>query len=205
MKIFPISINSHGKKVLILGGGKSSLIKTKTFLMGEFTIDIISPSFLDEFYKLYDENKERISLIIKEVSLDFNDFSCDYLVLATGDKNLNTSLRKKAKSLKIPTLDTSSKVDSDFYLNKICTKDDLTFSISTGGKAPSLGKYLAEDFYKYIEEKDYEKIGLLVELREQLKKRGSKNIKELMNKAIDLEKSQIRNYIEGLYEDKDRN
>ncbi|MDD7305686.1 MAG: NAD(P)-dependent oxidoreductase [Peptoniphilaceae bacterium] len=205
MKFFPISINSQGKKIKIIGAGKAALIKTKTLLRGDFLIDIVSKNFLDEFYKLRDENQDRLRLIKEEVNENYDNFFCDFLIIATKDKNLNAYLRKKAKFLKIPTLDTADVLDSDFFLNKICKKNDLVFSLSTGGKAPSLAKYLAEDFCKYIEKKDYEKIDLLIKLRSELKKRGDKNIKELMKKAIVLDKSQIQRYIEGLHEDKNWN
>ena len=48
-----ISLNGMNTKVLILGGGKSALIKAKTLLNSRFVVHCISEQFTDEF-KLLD-------------------------------------------------------------------------------------------------------------------------------------------------------
>ncbi|WP_243343337.1 NAD(P)-dependent oxidoreductase [Anaerococcus sp. AGMB09787] len=197
-KFFPISINSENRKVLIIGGGKSALIKLRTLLKSELFIEMVSMDFLDEIYKIKEENPGRIRLIQREISKDFDCFTCDFLILAIGDSKISTSLKKICKEKKILFLDTSNPLLSDFILNKTMVKNDIVFSVSSNGKAPSLSKYLAEEFENFIEDKDMDQIELLMKLRNKLKNKKSPLVSEIMKEAYLWDKEKLRSYIENI-------
>ena len=50
--MIPIGLNLRNKHVLIVGGGKVALRKTKLFLFQGALITLVSPTFLDEFFDL---------------------------------------------------------------------------------------------------------------------------------------------------------
>lgn len=204
MRYLPIAIDSRGKSLVIFGGGRSAIIKLKTFLKAEFSIRVVARKFIDEFYDLEDKYKDRLTLFEENVDSGYGDFSCDYMVIATDDLQLNDILRQRAKALKIPVLDTTNPDQSDFILNKIVEKNNISLSISTGGKAPGLSKHLARELSDFLDGLDHEKIDLIIELREALKN-NNKSIKEGMTRAYGMEKNELRRYIKNIYEDKNRN
>ncbi|MDO5018622.1 MAG: NAD(P)-dependent oxidoreductase [Lagierella massiliensis] len=205
MRYLPVAIDSRGKKINIIGGGVSALIKLKGFLKAEFTIKVLADEFLEEFYTLENKYKDRLILIKEKITDDYDISSCDYLVLATDNLKLNETLTIRAKSLKVPVLNTSSPSKSDFILNKIIEKNDISFSISTDSKAPGLSKYLATELSDFLDGLDFEKIDLIIDFRQALKMINCKSIKEEMIKAYVMEKEELRSSIKNIYENKNRN
>ncbi|MDO5048227.1 MAG: NAD(P)-dependent oxidoreductase [Anaerococcus sp.] len=203
MRYLPIAIDSKDKLVTILGGGESSLIKTRTFLRGLFTIRVVALDFLEDFYTL-EKTYPKLSLIKKEIIDDFSSLKADYLVLASADVNLHTRILAWARPLKIPVLDTIDPKRSDFILNKIIEKDRISLSISTDGRGPFLAKYLAGEFEKSLKTLDFEKIELLLDLRSLLKKKNM-DIKAHMETVLAKSKDELEEYIKDLTDDKDRN
>ncbi|MDO5027162.1 MAG: NAD(P)-dependent oxidoreductase [Tissierellia bacterium] len=200
MRYLPIAIDSRKKSILIIGAGKSALIKLKTFLKSEFTITVLADHFLNDFDLLAIKYGNRLSLIKKRIDRDFNDFSFDFIVVSTNDIELNEHLAKRAKTFNIPILNTTNPDGSDFILNKILNRSDISISVSSDAKAPGLSKYLADLLVEFLDDKDFEKIGLLVELRALLKENHSKSIKEEMTRAYDMDKNELRSYIKSFDE-----
>ena len=144
MRYFPISIDSKDKICLFLGGGKICKRKIESLLRGDFSFLIYGKEIDKEVIKLYKENPQRIKIVEKNIDENFIFPPCDFLFLATGDRNLNKVLRKKAKSQGLRTLDLSDSFASDFHLRKNISNEFINISISSNGQIPIFSSIIGE-------------------------------------------------------------
>lgn len=198
MRYFPISIDSKDKICLFLGGGKICKRKIESLLRGYFSFLIYGKEIDKEVIKLYKENPQRIKIVEKNIDENFIFPPCDFLFLATGDRNLNKILRKKAKSQGLRTLDLSDSSGSDFYLRKNISNEFIDISISSNGKTPFFSSIIGDDLEKYLENLDIEKIKLMVKIRDKLRENGIYN-KELLLDLYREDKEILKKYLEKIW------
>lgn len=197
MRYFPISIDSKDKICLFLGGGRICKRKIESLLRGDFSFLIYGKEIDKEVIKLYKENPQRIKIVEKNIDENFIFPPCDFLFLATGDRNLNKILRKKAKSQGLRTLDLSDSSGSDFYLRKNISNEFIDISISSNGELPIFSSIIGDDLEKYLENLDMEKIKLMVKIRDKLRENGIYN-KELLLELYKEDKEILKKYLEKI-------
>lgn len=197
MRYFPISIDSKDKICLFLGGGRICKRKIESLLRGDFSFLIYGKEIDKEVIKLYKENPQRIKIVEKNIDENFIFPPCDFLFLATGDRNLNKILRKKAKSQGLRTLDLSDSSGSDFYLRKNISNEFIDISISSNGQIPIFSSIIGDDLEKYLENLDMEKIKLMVKIRDKLRENGIYN-KELLLELYKEDKEILKKYLEKI-------
>ncbi|MFQ9997590.1 MAG: bifunctional precorrin-2 dehydrogenase/sirohydrochlorin ferrochelatase [Anaerococcus obesiensis] len=197
MRYFPISIDSKDKICLFLGGGKICKRKIESLLRGDFSFLIYGKEIDKEVIKLYKENPQRIKIVEKNIDENFIFPPCDFLFLATGDRNLNKVLRKKAKSQGLRTLDLSDSFASDFHLRKNISNEFINISISSNGQIPIFSSLIGDDLEKYLENLDMEKIKLMVKIRDKLRENGIYN-KELLLDLYKEDKEILKKYLEKI-------
>lgn len=198
MRYFPISIDSKDKICLFLGGGRICKRKIESLLKGDFSFLIYGKEIDKEVIKLYKENPQRIKIVEKKIDQNFIFPPCDFLFLATGDRNLNKILRKKAKDQGLRTLDLSDSLGSDFYLRKNISNEFIDISISSNGQVPIFSSLIGDDLEKYLDSLDMEKIKLMVKIRDKLRENG------IYNKALFLDlykedKEFLKKYLEKIW------
>ena len=198
MRYFPISIDSKDKICLFLGGGRICKRKIESLLRGDFLFLIYGKEIDKEVIKLYKENPQRIKIVEKNIDENFIFPPCDFLFLATGDRNLNKILRKKAKSQGLRTLDLSDSSGSDFYLRKNISNEFIDISISSNGELPIFSSIIGDDLEKYLENLDMEKIKLMVKIRDKLRENGIYN-KELLLELYKEDKEILKKYLEKIW------
>lgn len=198
MRYFPISIDSKDKICLFLGGGRICKRKIESLLKGDFSFLIYGKEIDKEVIKLYKENPQRIKIVEKNIDQNFIFPPCDFLFLATGNRNLNKILRKKAKSQGLRTLDLSDSSGSDFYLRKNISNEFIDISISSNGQVPIFSSLIGDDLEKYLESLDMEKIKLMVKIRDKLRENGIYN-KELLLELYKEDKEILKKYLEKIW------
>lgn len=197
MRYFPISIDSKDKICLFLGGGRICKRKIESLLKGEFSFLIYGKEIDKEVIKLYKEYPQRIKIVEKNIDENFIFPPCDFLFLATGDRDLNKILRKKAKDQGLMTLDLSDSLDSDFYLRKNISNEFIDISISSNGELPIFSSLIGDDLEKYLESLDMEKIKLMVKIRDKLRENEIYN-KEILLELYKEDKEILKKYLEKI-------
>lgn len=197
MRYFPISIDSKDKICLFLGGGRICKRKIESLLKGDFSFLIYGKEIDKEVIKLYKENPQRIKIVEKNIDQNFIFPPCDFLFLATGDRDLNKILRKKAKDQGLRTLDLSDSLGSDFYLRKNISNEFIDISISSNGQVPIFSSLIGDDLEKYLESLDMEKIKLMVKIRDKLRENGIYN-KALLLDLYKENKEFLKKYLEKI-------
>lgn len=197
MRYFPISIDSKDKICLFLGGGRICKRKIESLLKGDFSFLIYGKEIDKEVIKLYKENPQRIKIVEKNIDQNFIFPPCDFLFLATGDRDLNKILRKKAKDQGLRTLDLSDSLGSDFYLRKNISNEFIDISISSNGQVPIFSSLIGDDLEKYLDSLDMEKIKLMVKIRDKLRENGIYN-KALLLDLYKEDKEFLKKYLEKI-------
>lgn len=197
MRYFPISIDSKDKICLFLGGGRICKRKIESLLKGDFSFLIYGKEIDKEVIKLYKENPQRIKIVEKNIDQNFIFPPCDFLFLATGDRDLNKILRKKAKDQGLRTLDLTDSLGSDFYLRKNISNEFIDISISSNGQVPIFSSLIGDDLEKYLESLDMEKIKLMVKIRDKLRENGMYN-KALLLDLYKKDKEFLKKYLEKI-------
>lgn len=198
MRYFPISIDSKDKICLFLGGGRICKRKIESLLKGDFSFLIYGKEIDKEVIKLYKENPQRIKIVEKNIDQNFIFPPCDFLFLATGDRDLNKILREKAKDQGLRTLDLSDSLGSDFYLRKNISNEFFDISISSNGQVPIFSSLIGDDLEKYLESLDMEKIKLMVKIRDKLREKGIYN-KALLLDLYKEDKEFLKKYLEKIW------
>lgn len=198
MRYFPISIDSKDKICLFLGGGKICKRKIESLLKGDFSFLIYGKEIDKEVIKLYKENPQRIKIVEKNIDENFIFPPCDFLFLATGDRNLNKILRKKAKIQGLRTLDLSDSSGSDFHLRKNISNEFIDISISSNGQIPIFSSIIGDELEKYLENLDMEKIKLMVKIRDKLRENEIYN-KEILLELYKEDKEILKKYLEKIW------
>lgn len=198
MRYFPISIDSKDKICLFLGGGRICKRKIESLLKGDFSFLIYGKEIDKEVIKLYKENPKRIKIVEKNIDQNFIFPPCDFLFLATGDRDLNKILRKKAKDQGLRTLDLSDSLGSDFYLRKNISNEFIDISISSNGQVPIFSSLIGDDLEKYLDSLDMEKIKLMVKIRDKLRENGIYN-KALLLDLYKEDKEFLKKYLEKIW------
>ena len=171
---FPLLLNLKNKSVLVIGGGKVALRKTKKLKKYCEDITVFSKVFLPDFLEIKN---------IKLKEKKFNKFSdlknYNLVFAATDNKKLNLEIEKYCKKNKILCNNITNR-DSDIILPATVKYSDLQISVSTSGKGAFLAKKIKEDIKeKYSEEY----IKLLFEIRDKLIKNDQKSkLKDILKK-----------------------
>ncbi|MDO5725749.1 MAG: NAD(P)-dependent oxidoreductase [Tissierellia bacterium] len=200
MRYFPISIDTKGKNILILGGGETAYDYAKDLIKSEFKIYIIADDFCEEILKLKDENSERIMLKGRRLKEDFVFFGYDYCIIATSDMNLNDALEDRAKKSSIPYLRSDNIGGSAFMISTIAEYDKLSVALSGENLNPVLSKMIVEDLKNVLLKYDPAKLRLLNELRQTLILKNAPDIDDVLNSMAKKNFAVIKNYIETLKE-----
>lgn len=158
---YPIMINLEKYKVLVIGGGKTSLRKVKKLLEFGADIKLISQDFLEGFDKIKNIVKEKKIFTKNDLNI-MDDFN---LVFATtNNKDLNSIIVNYCLDNKILVNSVTSK-EASFIVPASFKTGDLSCSISTSGKAPFLSKKIKNDLKdKYSQEY----IDLIYKIRKKL-------------------------------------
>lgn len=130
----PIYVNTSGKSICVIGGGRVAERKVKGLLLGEARITVISPQLTPELEQLHQES--RIEWIAR--SYRNGDLRGAFLVYAaTDDLLVNTTVVQEAEAASILVNDAMSSGNSRFITPSVVRRGRLSIAISTAGAGPA--------------------------------------------------------------------
>ncbi|MFY7652900.1 MAG: TSUP family transporter [Chitinophagaceae bacterium] len=142
--LFPVFLQLHNLKLLIVGGGYVAMEKLQAVLFNapETQITLVATQISNDI-KLLAAAHKGIKLI--EKSYDINDLQYGELVLvAVNDLAVSARIRTEAKQLNLLVNVADTPDLCDFYLSSVVKKGDLKIAISTNGKSPTIAKRVKE-------------------------------------------------------------
>jgi precorrin-2 dehydrogenase/sirohydrochlorin ferrochelatase len=178
LKFMTISLLSSKIHVLVVGGGKAGLLKTKAFAEKGCRVKVLSKEFSEGFSEAVNG--------IKNLELVKGEYSSDAIldkhivVIAVGDVALASRIRKDCDHLKKLYLDCRSFESGTFVVPLQRETRSTIFNLSTKAGSPKTSQFLAEAVKDKLSEYD-DFVDYLSKLRKALK--GKKEKDEIMSFA----------------------
>src|SRR5688572_6993020 len=177
--LFPVFLKLERLRVLIVGGGNVALEKLNAVLgnHSDTHVTLVAPEILPDV--------EKAALRFPNVRLKKRVFfagdlySADLVIVATGDRELNASIKKEAENQKILVNVADTPDLCDFYLSSIVKKGDLKIAISTNGKSPTLAKRIKELLNDSFPEDTQQVLDNLHQIRKKMNGSFSEKVKRL--------------------------
>lgn len=169
-----ISLFAEKIKVLIIGGGNSSLIKTKSFVSKGYNVTVVSKDFLKNFYQLFD--KMDVTLIKDNYSKSYIE-NKHIIVIAVNDIDLIDNIIADCDEKSKLFLTCHNFKEGNFIIPTQKRTENIQFALNTLQGNPIASLFLLEKTIEYLKNYD-ELVGYASRIREQYK--NDKNLKEIM-------------------------
>ncbi len=157
--LFAIEMNLEGKNVLVVGGGRIALRKVKTLLPTGARITVVAPMMDPEFHSLGSASSPTLdkvpelgrraslsSLVLLERPYETSDLRGVFMVfICTDQPAINAQVSNDARARRILVNNACDYLDGDFIVPaRMDFGENITVTVSTQGKAPSLAKKLKQ-------------------------------------------------------------
>ena len=191
---YPIMLNIHEKRILVVGGGEIAYRKSEKLLEFGGNLLVLSPNINNKFEILKEKYKDNLNF-----RYDF--YNKSYLkdvflvVAATSSKEINKQISIDCNDLGILSNVVDSKEDSDFIFPSIINNDNLTIAISTMGSFPYLSKTIRMDMEKKYKKFNKEYIDTLEKIRYLILDQHKDKMKEIMDYALKLDIDELKNFL----------
>lgn len=194
---YPIMIDIHDRKIVIVGGGKVAYRKSKNLLKYGGKVIILSPETIDDFKKLKDIYKDKLQFVCNKYEKVYIE-DAFLVIAATSSSLVNQEISKDCKKLNILSNIVDSKEDCDFITTSIINNDNLTISICTMGSFPYLSKKIRIDMEEKYKKFDKKYIDVLEEIRNIILNKYPDKTREMMDQALELDLKDLKELLEKL-------
>jgi precorrin-2 dehydrogenase/sirohydrochlorin ferrochelatase len=140
--LFPIFIDLHGRRCLVVGGGRVAERKARGLVEAGASVTVVAKTASAGIRRL---------VRIKKVKLAKRDFSVADLkgaflvVCATDDAQVQERIAVAAKKKRVIANVVDTPALCDFFLPAVARRGRLQIAISTGGSSPLTAKRIARD------------------------------------------------------------
>jgi siroheme synthase-like protein len=183
MALYPIFVETKGRRVIVIGGGHVGAEKVRGLLNGEADITVVSPDLIPELREHADAGRIRhVARAYRESDLDDG---YEFVMVATDDGAINAEVSAAGRRRGIWVNAADDPANCDFILPSVVRKGKITLAASTSGTSPALARRLREELDAYLTEDMPALADLLAEVRQEIRKRGIKVENDTWQYAID--------------------
>ncbi len=183
MALYPIFLETKGRRVIVVGGGHVGAEKVRGLLNGEADITVVSPELIPELREHVEAGRiKHLARAYREADLDDG---WDLVMIATDDGAINAEAAAAARSRGIWVNAADDPPNCDFILPAVVRKGKITLAASTAGSSPALARRLREELDAYLTEDMPALADLLGEVRKELRARKIKVEGDRWQEAID--------------------
>ena len=183
MALYPIFIETKGRRVIVIGGGNVGAEKVRGLLAGEADLTVVSPQLIPELQEHKDAGRIRhIERAYEESDLDDG---YEFIMVATDDGAINAAVAAAGKRRGIWVNAADDPKNCDFILPSVVRKGKISLAASTSGASPARARRLREELDAYLTEDMPALADLLAEVRQEIRKLGIKVENDTWQYAID--------------------
>ena len=183
MALYPMFVETKGRRVIVIGGGNVGAEKVRGLLNAEADITLVSPDLIPELQDHADAGR------IKHVARPYRESDLDdgyeWIMVATDDGAINAEVAAAGKKRGIWVNAADDPKNCDFILPAVVRKGKITLAASTSGTSPALARRLREELDAYLTEDMPALADLLADVRQEMRKRGIKVENDTWQYAID--------------------
>ena len=169
MSYYPIYLNMHGRRCLVIGGGVVAERKIAGLLEVGAKPTVISPLITDVIARWAKDHS--IELIARRYqSSDLTEHEISFV--ATDDGEVNAQVYSDGRRLGVWVNAADDPAHCDFILPSVLRRGDLTVAVSSGGTSPALSRTIREELELYFTGEYELLVRLAAEARAELQARG---------------------------------
>ena len=169
MTYFPLFVDLEGRRVLIVGGGKTALGKAKRLLAYGPSLTVIAPEVVPELERL-----PGISVTRRAFQTDDVNDDDVFVIAATDDRQINHEISVLCKKRRIPVNVVDTPEDCTFLFPCLVRRGPLSIGISTGGASPTGAIYIKNQINDRLPDTIGEILSWLDSQRQPIKERVSR-------------------------------
>ena len=166
MAYFPFITDIEDMDCLVVGGGSVAWHKVEILAEYHVNIHIVAVSASERLKETADSNK-RIDIRIREFR-DSDINGMDFVVAATGNRELDMNISKLCKKQRIPVNVVDIKEACSFIFPAVIYKEPLLVTVSSGGASPALVAKIKRDISQVIPDYYASMAERLAEIREYI-------------------------------------
>ncbi|RMG57236.1 MAG: bifunctional precorrin-2 dehydrogenase/sirohydrochlorin ferrochelatase, partial [Gammaproteobacteria bacterium] len=148
MRYFPIFLDLHGRKALVVGGGDIASRKARSLLDAGANVHVVCPELSEEMQAM---------VAAGEVSheprrFEPADVEAGYalIIAATDKQDINREVSELANARGIPVNVVDQPELCSFIVPSVVNRDPVQVAISTGGASPVLARLLKAQLEAFI-------------------------------------------------------
>ena len=181
---YPVFLDVHGMRCLVVGGGPVACRKAKTLLEHGAAVTVVSPELCPEMRDL--AKGTDVHLVVGEY--DEGSVQDVFLVIAaTDDAGVNRRVAAEARERGALVNVVDDLDSSGFIAPSYLRRGAVTIAISTGGASPALARRIRAKLETEFGPEYASLASLLSEVRTELKDRGVTVPGDTWQAALDLE------------------
>lgn len=168
MDYYPIFVEMHGRKVLLVGGGHVALEKIGKLVDAGADVTVVAPELIPQVQAFIDEGRAKLERR-KYESGDVEGY--DVVMVATDDGGVNSFVADEARARKIWVNAADDAKNCDFILPSLVQRGRISIAASTGGASPALARWLREHLDEFLSDEVVALGDLLADVRVQVRAR----------------------------------
>ena len=181
---YPIFLNTHGKRCVVIGGGEVATRRVMVLLSCGADVTVVSPTLHPDLAQLAEA--KAISVINRDY--ETGDLKDAFIAIASTDMSeTNRKVADEARKRRVLVNVVDSSGESDFIVPSVLQRGDLTVAISTAGGSPALARKIRTRLEQNIGEEYSVLLSLIKEVRSELKKQKRVLNADLWQEALDLD------------------
>ncbi|MEX0861167.1 bifunctional precorrin-2 dehydrogenase/sirohydrochlorin ferrochelatase [Nitrosopumilus sp.] len=140
-----VDLNLHGKKIIVIGGGKEAQKRINSLLKQDCNITVISDAVNTQINKWGKLKKIKLKKQKIKNTKFISEFKPNIIITTTDDDKINQKIINDAKKKNIIVYSSDNPEDSDFSNPAIIDFENMVqIAIFTGGKSPAMSKKIKE-------------------------------------------------------------
>jgi len=181
---YPIFLNIHQKKCIVVGGGEVARRKVRALLERGAIVQVIAPILDPELSHLANNN----TITVLQRNYEPGDLKDTLIVIAAtteAETNRKVAMEAKRQGILVNVVDNPEQ--SDFIVPSCLHRGDLTIAIATAGKSPALARKIRTRLESDFGKEYVSLVKLIGEVRSELKRRRVKVNASIWQDALDLD------------------
>lgn len=146
---YPILLDLHGRRVVVVGGGNVAARKVGDLLAAGAQVTVISPTLNETLAPLHDQFDWQESLYTPGMLAVFRP---QLVFAATNSPQANQQVAAEAQALHMLVNTTDDSRTGDFTSMATFERGDITVGLATGGASPALTAHLRQRLESVIGE-----------------------------------------------------
>jgi len=182
---YPICLNIHGKKCLVVGGGNVALRKVQSLLEHGAHVEVVSPTLCPELSRMAGEG----TIQAVERGYKVEDLQETLIaVAATDDAEINESVAAEARWRGVLINVVDNPQLSDFVVPSYLSRGDVIIAVSTSGRSPALARKIRTNLEKDFGAEYAQLASLADEVRSELKRQRVTVNSDTWQEVLDLDR-----------------